>query len=265
MSVRRHLWLALAFATFGACGGGGEEEDAGAPPEDALRILAYNIHHGEGMDSVVDLQRIADLIAELDVDVVTLQEVDSVTQRTGMVDQTRRLAELTGMSAAFGRFMDHDGGAYGMAVLSRWPMLDATNWTLPEGPEPRSALAVKVRSPLSGREAVVVGIHFYGTNEERLNQALTLEDHLRSETAPIILAGDFNSTPGTGVMDHLTLGWTIAAKGEDHLTFPAYRPDREIDFIVYRPADALEVREQVLLDEPVISDHRPLVAIVVLK
>ena len=261
-ALRIAVLMCLSLAA--ACGG---DEDVEPSPEtgDTLRLLAYNIHHGEGMDSVIDLQRIADLIERLDVDVVALQEVDSVTRRTGAVDQTRRLAELTGMSAGFGRFMDFEDGAYGMAMLSRWPMVEATNWTLPDGPEPRSALAVKVRSPESGREAVVVSIHLYGTEDERLAQAVRLTDHLRGESAPIILAGDFNSTPGTGVMEYLALGWTIAPKGDDHFTFPASAPDREIDYIVYRPDDGLEVTEQRLLDEPVMSDHRPLVATIRLR
>jgi endonuclease/exonuclease/phosphatase family metal-dependent hydrolase len=256
------MWAGVAAAVgFGALAcAPGQPAIEGEP----LKVLAYNIHHGEGMDSIVDLQRVADLITELDVDIVTLQEVDSMTVRTGMVDQTRALADLTGMSAAFGRFMDYDGGAYGMAVLSRWPMTEATNWTLPDGPEPRSALAVRVQSPASGREAIVIGIHLYGTNAERLAQFMALQDHLRGETAPIVLAGDFNSTPGSEVMDHLSIGWTIAPKGADHMSFPSYAPDREIDFIVYRPTDAWHVEEQRLLDEPVMSDHRPLVATIVL-
>lgn len=244
----------------GACGGQVADE-----PGDTLRILAYNIHHGEGMDSIVDLGRIARLIEELDVDVVTLQEVDSVTARTGMVDQTRALADLTGMQAAFGRFMDYDGGAYGMAVLSRWPMTEATNWALPEGPEPRSALAVRVRSPLSGRETIVVGVHLYGSPDERLLQVSALQDRMRGQTTPTILAGDFNSSPGSDVLNQLAFGWTVAEKGEDHLTFPSYAPDREIDFIVYRPAEAFQMIEQRLLDEPVMSDHRPLVATIELR
>ena len=62
-----------------------------------------------------------------------------------------------------------------------------------------------------------------------------------------------------------SLGWTIAPKGEDHMSFPASAPDREIDFIVYRPAEALDVIEHRLLDEPVMSDHRPLLATIRLR
>ena len=61
---------------------------------DTLRLLTYNIHHGEGMDEVIDLDRIAELVRRTDADLVTLQEVDSVVDRTGRVDQAQVLAGL---------------------------------------------------------------------------------------------------------------------------------------------------------------------------
>ena len=47
-----------------------------------LRVAAYNVKHGQGMDGVVDLERIADVLRPLDADVITLQEIDSGTERT---------------------------------------------------------------------------------------------------------------------------------------------------------------------------------------
>ncbi len=102
-----------------------------------LRILAYNIHHGAGNDEVLDLERIAELIRSLDPDLVALQEIDNRTERTGGVAQAARLGQLTGMGSAFGKFMDYQGGEYGMAVLSRLDYEKPTNHVLPAGPEPR--------------------------------------------------------------------------------------------------------------------------------
>ena len=234
---------------------GGEAVDV---PTDPIRLLAYNIHHGEGMDEVTDLERIAQFIRSLDPDLVTLQEVDSLAERTGGVDQAAVLGELTGMHAAFGRFMPYQGGAYGMAVLSRWPMLDVDNWRLPDGEEPRTALGVRVREPQSGKEIRLVGIHFYRSEEERLAQLAELQSVLEDETVPVILAGDFNSTPGSPVMNQLSDGWQILSKGDDRGTFPSHAPEREIDFVVLRPGDAFDVIDHRPLDESVISDHRPI-------
>jgi len=231
---------------------------AEAEGNEIVRILAYNIHHGEGMDERVDLERIAALISDLRPDLVALQEVDRSVERTGFVDQATELGQLTGLTATFGEFMPYQGGHYGMAVLSRWPIVATYNHRLPEGAEPRSALAVRVRSPRTGRELEFVGIHLYRTTGERMAQAQRLEDIYRSTQVPVILAGDFNSAPDSDVIAFLGRSWQFIQKGEDRLTFPSTGPNREIDFVAYRPVDAFDVLGQRLLDEPVASDHRPL-------
>ncbi len=254
----RRILVAAALAV-AACGVGNGGADGDPALTDTLRVLAYNIHHGEGMDSVLDLHRIAALIREVDPDLVAVQEVDSVTTRTGGVDQAAELGRLTEMEPRYGRFMPYQGGAYGMALLSRWPISQAVNVRLPEGAEPRSAMSVVVISPKSGRALRFVGIHFYRTAEERMAQAEALDRALAGGDTATILAGDFNSTPGSAVMARLSDSWSVVGKGEDHFTFPSYGPDREIDFVLFRPADAFEVISQRLIDEPVASDHRPVV------
>ena len=227
-----------------------------------LRVLAYNIHHGAGNDEVLDLERIARLIRSLDPHLVALQEVDNHTERTGGVDQAAELGRLTGMSSAFGKFMDFQGGEYGMAVLSALPVVGSRNHRLPEGPEPRSALTVRVRLPGDGGELTFVGIHFYRTAEERMAQARRLLEELPSEAeGPVILAGDFNSTPGSAVMALIGETFTVPDKGSDHFTFPSHRPDREIDFVAWRPRDRFAVVESRVIDEPMASDHRPVLLV----
>lgn len=249
----------LAFALwplFTACRA--DPPSPSAPAADTVRVLAYNIHHGEGMDSVLDLARIADLIRGVSPDLVAVQEVDSVVERTRRVDQAAVLGELTGMNAVFGSFMPYQGGAYGMAVLSRWPIEGSENYRLPDGDEPRTALGVIVRLPRTGARLRFVGIHLYRTEEERLAQARSLEDRLAADSLPTLVAGDFNSEPGTAVMEHLAGGWRIVDKGEDAFTFPSYSPEREIDFVLLRPYDRFEILSEVVIDEPVASDHRPI-------
>ena len=80
-----------------------------------------------------------------------------------------------------------------------------------------------------------------------------------------ILAGDFNSVLGDSVMTHLSQSWSVVNKEEDHLTFPSFAPEREIDFVLVRPAHRINVVNQFLIDEPVISDHRPYVVDLVLR
>ena len=226
-----------------------------------LRVVSYNIKHGLGNDGRVDLERIAEVIRGLDADVVTLQEVDRGTARTDGVDQTARLAELTGMRGIFGDFRPYDGGEYGMAVLTRLPVVAVHNHRLPQAPAPISALEVQVAVGLEGRVVSVVGIHLVRTPEERLAEADTLTAILSERPHPVVLAGDFNSRPGDVVLQRLTRDWLVVPKDGDRFTFPSDAPDREIDFIMLRPAEAFEIVEHRVVGEAVASDHRPLLAV----
>ena len=165
-----------------------------------LRILSYNIKHGYGMDGKVDLSRSAQLIKKLNPDLVALQEIDKLTERTRKVDQTKELGRMTEMHSEFGPFFDFQGGEYGMAILSKNKPSEVQNHRLPDGQEPRTALGITVVPVKGGPEIVFVGIHFYATQEERLAQAKRLLEILKTETRPVILAGDYNSRPDSDVM-----------------------------------------------------------------
>ncbi|MEM7417648.1 MAG: endonuclease/exonuclease/phosphatase family protein [Gemmatimonadota bacterium] len=233
-----------------------------AAAQTTLRVVAYNVKHGEGMDSVVDLERIADVLRPLNADVITLQEIDVGVERTDGVDQARRLGELLGMSSHFGMFMPYQGGEYGMAVLSRRPVVQVVNHRLPDGDEPRTALEVVVAAGPNGEPVSVVGVHLYRTPEERLAQAMAMSSALEARVHPVVLAGDFNSVRGDVVMQALDEeGWHLVEKSGPRDTFPADAPEREIDFVMLRPASPFELVEHRVVGERVASDHRPLLAV----
>src|SRR6267143_4106500 len=87
-----------------------------------FRVMTYNIHHGEGLDGKVDLLRIADLIKHESADIVALQEVDKGVERTPRRDFPDELAALTGMTCVFSNNYSYQGGEYGNAVLTRFPV-----------------------------------------------------------------------------------------------------------------------------------------------
>ena len=232
-----------------------------SPPGDAaavpIRIAAYNVRHGAGLDGVVDLERIAAVLRGLDADVIALQEVDRSCGRTGGVDQAKRLGELCGMEARFGAFMPYDGGEYGMALLSRRPVLACDNLRLPDGSEPRTALVSRV--DVDGVELVVAGVHLYETEAQRLAQAETLLAAVANEDAPVVLIGDFNSLRGGPVMTRLEARFENPRKHGEPNTFPADAPEREIDFALFRPAERFADARVTVVDERAASDHRPVV------
>ena len=94
-----------------------------------LRILSYNIHHAEGVDGKLDVPRIAQVILSVDPDLVALQEVDKNTIRTGKVNQDIELSRLTKMNSVFGSNITFQGGQYGNAILSKFPIIKNKNWS----------------------------------------------------------------------------------------------------------------------------------------
>lgn len=236
----------------------------GGPTPDTItwRVASYNIHHAGGMDDRVDVPRIADVIRRMSADVVALQEVDNGVARSGGEDQAARLGELLGMHHAFGSFMDYQGGRYGMAILSRCPIRSVEPVRLVEGNEPRIALAVTIAQP-DGSILTVVNVHFdwVGDDSFRFQQARQVAEYLDGIDGPWILAGDFNDQPGSRTLDLFHARAREAAKPRgSRFTFSSTEPVREIDFVFAAPADAWSVGTVEVVDEPMASDHRPVIA-----
>jgi endonuclease/exonuclease/phosphatase family metal-dependent hydrolase len=151
------------------------------PPEAReLRVVSYNIRHGQGMDGRVDLERIARILESLRPDLVALQEVDRGCTRSGDADQAAVLGRRLGLHHAFAAFMEYQGGEYGLAVLSRHPVEEVRRHVLPPGAEPRTALEVRVRPPGASSPLSFVSIHLDWTREElREAQMAALVEALR--------------------------------------------------------------------------------------
>ena len=225
-----------------------------ATPYERLRVLTYNIHHGEGSDGKFDYERLAGKIVELRPDVAVLQEVDRGTERAGGVDQAARLAELTGMNFVFGRAMPYDGGEYGLAILSRFPIEHSETYPLPFdfGQEPRALLRARI-VPDNGLPVFDCwATHLCHQSEDsRVRQVKQIRWVLREfEDAPVVLAGDFNALPGSAPME--------AMLADDWLDATA--PQSEIDYVLIRRTDAWRVAKVVVLEDRTVSDHRPVLA-----
>ncbi len=226
-----------------------------------LRLVAYNIKHGRGMDSRVDLKRIASVLRKLKPDLVALQEIDQTCTRSGKVDQAATLGNLLGMHHRFGKFMDFQGGQYGLAVLSRFPVQKSFRHQLAPGAEPRCALEVIVRPTGSGPLLSFISIHNDWTRESfRVAQVNDLIAGLRERNHPVILAGDFNAEPKAESLARLKAsGFLVFPKKEDAKTFPSPSPRIEIDYFMSRGFSFVNPPLTVVHDERLASDHRPIV------
>lgn len=228
-----------------------------------ITVMTYNIHHGEGTDGKLDLERIAKIIRAQNPDVVALQEVDDRAQRSGGVDQAAELGKLTGMQHVFGKAMDLQGGGYGQAILSRWPIKAHQVHRLPQraGREPRIAIATTITAPFG--EMIFAGVHLDHQLEEiRVEQVAEINRVLRPKngSVPVIVVGDFNAAPESGPIKGMLEHWMDAAQGAAEPTIPSAHPRRRIDYVFCAPVKNWKAVSSKVLEEPIASDHRPVVA-----
>lgn len=241
--------LTLGLAAFSMLGGCASRE---------LELLSWNLLHGADERGNLNLAAKGEYVAARDADLVFLQEIDQSCRRSGSEDQMVRLAAATGLDPAFGAFMDFDGGQYGLGMLSGLPVLGTRSIPLPEGNEPRVALAREVQ--VLGRPLLAVCVHFNWIEDDaaRFAQAQALLAELELSGLPCIVAGDFNDVPDSRTMR------AFYAAGFTHAEAPgpswnARAPSQDIDHLLIRSGPGLELRADggAVLEETELSDHRP--------
>ena len=215
-----------------------------------VKVMSYNVRHCAGMDRVVDYDRTAAVIAEQQPDVVALQELDSMTKRSGLRYQLGELAERTQYHPFFGSAIDYDGGTYGVGILTRERPLSAKSIPLP-GEEPRVLLVVEMR------DYVLACTHLDLEEEARLASVPLIVEEAQRWQKPFILAGDWNDTLGSPLLQTMTKRFTMLSDGIP--TYPADNPRECIDFVATFKTHSVGSLDSKVIDEPAASDHRPLV------
>lgn len=227
-----------------------------------LRLMTYNVHHCEGADGKLDIERIAKIIKDQSCDLVALQEIDRKTSRSQQVDQLEALAVLTGMKPFFGKAIDYGGGEYGVAVLSKLPIVEHKTSLLPTGGkrEQRVALELLVQ-PEEGDAFIFVCTHLDHSSGEndREQQTATLRKMFGNGPRQAILAGDFNAPVSRPEMAIVLERWTDVDATKLTATIPVSKPTLKIDYIFVQRDSPWEVISSRVLQEPLASDHLPLV------
>jgi endonuclease/exonuclease/phosphatase family metal-dependent hydrolase len=231
-----------------------------------LRVLSYNIHHAEGVDGKLDLQRIARVILSVQPDLVALQEVEQGFERTGFVDQPAELARLTKMHFAEGLSRAFEDGAWGNAVLSRYPIVRHTNHLLPRFREnvQRGVIEAEISLPRSKQPLLFFVTHLdftVGVEDERIASAKAINALVAKHgDRPALLSGDLNARPSSNTLAEFKLKWYLS-NTTPLLTVPVGTPTTQIDYNLYRPLDRWTVVEARVLSEAVASDHRAIFAV----
>ncbi len=220
-----------------------------------ITIATYNIRHGHDVDC--DWSKIAENVAEAGADIVGFQEIDMFTNRIGGRDTISGLTEATGLPhALFVPAMDFDGGQYGTAILSRFPITAYEAHPLKSGRyEPRAFGCVTVTMD-DGMPFCFLNTHLSCESHEQqdiqFNQlASWMASHI-PEDIPAVLTGDFNTEDFSAFMPLKAIGYALANEaGHEYKTFRSN--PTAIDNIVYRES-FLKPVEQGMIDSDR-SDH----------
>lgn len=224
-----------------------------AQAQNTLKLMSYNIKNANGMDNVCNFQRIANVINNTSPDVVAIQEVDSMTNRSGQKYVLGEIAERTQMHGYFAPAIDYDGGKYGIGLLTKQVPLRLQTLPLPGREEARTLILAEFA------DYIYCCTHMSLTEEDRMKSLELVKAFTSSSTKPLFLAGDMNAEPESGFIKELQKDFQILSNPKQH-TFPAPDPKETIDYIatLKQNAKGFAVISAKVINEPMASDHRPI-------
>lgn len=241
-----------------------------------IKVLSYNIHYGVGMDGKKDLERIAGVINIINPDIVGLQEVKDSTMMAA-------LGQLTNMHDVFGASTEKETPNlyrlleipvpdsqlhYGDGILSKYPFDYVGNLSIPSASSSRyEAMCIDVvLSKKSSKKSMVrfITTHFdylntIGSQMARKAAVEVIEAAFITNDRAYIMTGDLNSTPESEVLNLLEYkGWIKEDFGKELLTVPSTAPRKQIDYVLVRPKERWKIIDVRVIDEPMASDHLPI-------
>ncbi len=241
-------------------------------PGSSIRVMTYNIHSCIGIDGKIRPNRVADVIAAAEADIVCLQEVDAGRARTNFGDQSALIANRLRMHCEFFPILVYGNQRYGLAILSRFPITlrrtDRFPPTKSRRPrETRGAMWAEIDS--AGAHLQVINTHLGLQSSERHQQVTTLlEEDWLGEIAtgdPIVVCGDLNAGPKSKVVTRLSqfldCDDAVRTKRPPSPTFPSPFPLRQIDHILFNDRFVCRSFNRVRTPNArEASDHLPVVA-----
>ena len=229
----------------------GQDINKNSPKRNELVILTYNVHRCEGLDGEIDYQRISDIINRIDPQIAALQELDSVTLRSGGHIDLEELASRTNMYAIYGPFFTFEGGKYGVGILSKKKPIKWESVPIPGRIENRILIA-------EFKKYILCCTHLSGKEEAKLKAIAILNDHFKKVTKPVFFAGDLNSRPGSNVINSIETKWTML-NDPTVTTGSSDRLQNCIDhiFVLNDKSHSYSVVQRAVEKEPIASDHFP--------
>jgi endonuclease/exonuclease/phosphatase family metal-dependent hydrolase len=270
--MKLYSFLILSVCLLGACSPK-VNTASGSKDKSTLRIMSYNLHHcnppSKEKEGLIDVDAIAKAIALQKPDLVALQEVDVNTKRSGNINEAVLLATKLKMNFYFGKAIDHDGGDYGVAILSRFPLSNQQTFMLPKNSDAKAEQ--RVLAIATAEIAKGVFIRFASTHldaqrpeENRILQAKEINRLTEKETLPLIVAGDLNADPSSESIKIFDSAYARTCSNCG-FTIPVINPRKTIDHIGFKKGNPFQVISHEVIPERYASDHFPILAVLELK
>ena len=232
-----------------------------------LRVATYNIHKGRGLDQKVQIGRIAEVLREIDGDIIALQEVLTIEGKKTQDHQACFIAREMGFHYRIGENRRLQGGAYGNVTLSRFPLIHTHDYDITQpGREERGCLRTDLQIA-PNRVLHVYNLHLGTSSRERHYQARKLFDSgilkPASRAGPRIVLGDFNEwisgLTSRLMKDHFNSIPVRPLLGRSR-TYPGFFPLVHLDHIYFDGAlDVVKVAVHRSRGALVASDHIPII------
>ena len=236
-----------------------------------IKYLHYNIaacrNYENSGSSPVNEGATLEAIRAFDADIITLNEVDENTKRSGNVNQPEYLSKELGMNYYFAPAIELTGGHYGIALFSKFDIVSAKMVRIPDCYDKNGNLferrvIISAVLNVEGKQLRVMMSHYGLSHEEQVNAVECTLNELHTSNLPTVFSGDLNMTPDNSLIAKISENMKDSAclLEKEQKTFPSWADDTsedsgiKIDY-VFTSGDISATKAEV--PHIRVSDHRP--------
>ena len=229
--------------------------------------MTFNIQHAlDYQRQVIDFDLFINAIKKYGADLCGLNEVRGNGPVKDYTDQTAAIAGGLGYAGYFGEAIKVQGTSpYGNAVVSKYPFKSTEIIAIPDPENKRgkysfeSRCIIKAVINYEGTDICFLICHMGLNLSEQRNAVKTICSLLDEIKMPVILMGDFNTTPKSRVLKPIRERLNDTDKLnplKNYGTYPSDKPEKKIDYIFYRGLKCIKT-ETI---KEIFSDHLPIIA-----
>ncbi len=228
-----------------------------------MRLMTYNIQSGRDTFGKLDLSRSEETIRKHNPDILALNEVRMKTLDVNGAEQARLLAEGLQMHFFFAKAIDYNGGEYGIALLSKFPIVHAEAIPVPPLPAEKrekryeDRVLLKAELDVNGKTVFAFVSHFGLSNAERESATGLFEREISKIKDPAVFMGDLNMRPDDALVGRIKTHLNDLSENERFMTHHTLFAEDRIDYVFTSRHFACE---KVFCPYSTASDHLPIVA-----